>query len=133
MTRLYYALPESGYPDLVAFLGSLEPKLRLKLLNQFYLLITQPLPNEPIVKHFTIEKYCELYELRIRGKIMVRIIFALREDGSILFLAPFIKRHKRNTMQALESSLRMLKQIHAKDLGVCEVPISELVRDISTK
>ena len=47
MMKLYYALPEKSSPDLVSFLGSLDTKLREKLLKQFYLLMTHPLPGEP--------------------------------------------------------------------------------------
>ena len=64
--------------------------------------------REPYVKHFCIERYQALYELRAKSKNLVRIIFTLTDDGDILFLTPFIKRHKRNTMQALDRSLDCL-------------------------
>ena len=126
--KLYYALSERGPPDLVAFMGPLDAKMKSKLLTQFHALMTQPLPTEPTVKHFTIEKYSKLYELRARCQIMVRIIFTIRGDGSILFLVPFVKKHARNTMQALDSSLKLLKQIHFGDCLVSEVPSVQLSR-----
>jgi hypothetical protein len=116
--KLYYAHTESGPPDLAAFLETLEPKLRRKLVSQFLLLTQHPMPREPTVKSFSIEKYRGLYELRARSKIMVRIIFTLRDGGGILFLTPFIKSHKRNTMQALDTSLKLLAQT---DSGACEI------------
>jgi mRNA-degrading endonuclease RelE of RelBE toxin-antitoxin system len=128
MLKLYYALPGRGPPDLVSFMESLDSKLRSKLLKQFYVLMTQPLPTEPTVKHFTIEKYGKLYELRARSQVMVRIIFTIQSDGSILFLAPFIKKHTRNTMQALDSSLKMLAQIQSGACGVKEIPITQLLK-----
>jgi len=127
MVKLCYAHADHGPPDLVAFLDSLESKLRIKLIHQFYLLMTQPLPGEPTVKHFSIEKYSALYELRARSKIMVRIVFTIQSDGSILFLAPFIKRHTRNTMQALDSSLKMLKQIQSGTCCIREIPIEKIL------
>ena len=36
---------------------------------------------EPHYKHFSIERYRELYELRERGKVLVRVIFTLRPSG----------------------------------------------------
>lgn len=67
---------------------------------------------------FSIERYQALYELRAKSKNLVRIIFTLTDSGDILFLVPFIKRHKRNTMQALERSLDYLA--HIKD-GSCSI------------
>ena len=125
--KLYYAIPGNGPPDLAAFFDLLEPKMRLKLLNQFALLLTPPLPKEPTIKHFTIGKYSGLYELRARCKVMVRIIFTLQGDGSILFLAPFVKRHARNTMQALDASLKMLAQIKNGTCSVEEMPIKQII------
>jgi len=125
--KLYYASSGSGPPDLIAFLDSLEPKLRQKLLRQFHLLMIHPLPREPTVKHFTIEKYRGLYELRARSKIMVRIIFTLQDDGSILFLTPFVKKDKRNTMQALDASLKLLAQIENGIYSTPEIPIKQLL------
>ena len=129
MCKLYYALPESGPQDLVSFFGLLDSKLRVKLLKQFYLLMTHPLPVEPTVKHFTIERYNKLYELRARSQVMVRIIFTIQDDGSILFLVPFIKKHTRNTMQALDSSLKILKQIQSEACHVCEIPIARIFEE----
>jgi len=126
--KLYYAPTERNPPDLVAFMGTLDPKLRSKLLSQFYMLMTQPLPGEPAVKHFGIEKYNKLYELRARSQIMVRIIFTFQDDGGIIFLVPFIKKHTRNTMQALDGSLKMLRQIENGVSGVQEVPITKLLK-----
>ena len=66
--------------------------------------------KEPHFKHFVLEKYKMLYELRERNKVLVRIIFTI-QDGDIILLAPFIKRQPRDTMKALELSLRMLADI----------------------
>ena len=67
--------------------------------------------SEPQVKHFSIERYRKFYELRERIRVLVRIIFTIDEAGNIILLHPFIKRHQRNTYQALEISLGMLEQI----------------------
>lgn len=131
MTKLFYAQPENGAPDLVSFIEALDEKLLMKLLSQFYMLMTQPVPGEPTVKHFTIEKYSKLYELRARSQVMARIVFTIRNDGSILFLAPFIKRHTRNTMQALDCSLKMLRQIHTGACQAREVPIGKLLGGVA--
>ena len=57
---------------------------------------------------------------------MVRIIFTLQGDGSILFLTPFVKKDKRDTMRALDASLKLLAQIENGICSVEEVPIKQL-------
>lgn len=95
-----------------AFLSSLDEKLRMKLLRQIVLLARTPRSGlkEPHYKHFSLERYRDLYELREKNKVLVRIIFTIR-DGDIILLTPFIKRQPRDTMKALEQSLRMLADI----------------------
>jgi len=128
--KLYYASAESGTPDLAEFLGTLEPKLRIKLIHQFHQLMTQPLPVEPTVKHFSIERYSALYELRARSQVMVRIVFTIRDDGNILFLVPFVKKHTRNTMQALNGSLKILKQAQLGECRVEEMTVEWILKEI---
>ena len=106
-----YHPPERAAP-LETFISSLEPKLRRKLRRQFFLLANTPLCElkEPHFKHFVLEKYSQFYELREKSKILVRIIFVM--DGEdILLLTPFIKRQPRDTMRALDASIRMLAEI----------------------
>ena len=47
------------------------------------------------------DRYSSLYELRAKSKTLVRIIFTMTPDGDVLFLTPFVKQHRRDTMQAL--------------------------------
>ena len=106
-----YHPPERAAP-LATFISSLEPTLRRKLRRQFFLLANTPLCElkEPHFKHFVLEKYSQFYELREKSKILVRIIFVM--DGEdILLLTPFIKRQPRDTMRALDASIRMLAEI----------------------
>ena len=128
MKKLLMFTPQEGLPRLTTFLKSLDPKLRAKLESLFLMLAVTPagLLHEPYVKHFTIEKYSELYELRAKSKILVRIIFTVRPDGAVLFLAPFIKSHKRNTMQALDASLKMLSQLDDGSGSTQELTINTL-------
>lgn len=118
--KLLITAPNEGAPPLYAFLDNLEEKQRQKLFSLFALLLQAPdaAMREPYVKHFKIERYQALYELRAKSKNLVRIIFTLTEEGDVLFLAPFIKRRRRDTMQALDVSLRLLAK--TKD-GSCSV------------
>ena len=112
MRTIKIYVPPGQPGPLLEFLSSLDEKLRRKLLWQIFRLSQIPLCNlkEPHFKHFVLEKYSQLYELREKNKVLVRIIFTIR-DGDIILLAPFIKRQPRDTMKALEQSLRMLAEI----------------------
>lgn len=98
-----YKPPERASP-VVAFLDGLEPKFREKLILQILQLSKTPRSGlkEPHYKHFSIERYRDLYELREKGKMMVRIIFSFCPGGEVVLLYAFVKRQKRDTMQALE-------------------------------
>ena len=127
--KLYYMVSDSGPPLLLSFLDSLDSKSRMKLIRLFQILLNSPLPCEPLVKHFNIERYSALYELRARSKVMIRVIFTIREDGGILLLKPFVKKQPRNTAQALEASLRMLAQIETGTCSVREMLIHDLLEE----
>lgn len=127
MKKLLMFTPQEGAPPLSAFLKTLDPKLLAKLESLFVMLAVSPgLLHEPYVKHFSIERYNALYELRAKSKLLVRIIFTIRPGGDILFLTPFIKTHKRNTMQALDASLKMLSQLDDGSGSIRELTINTL-------
>ena len=78
--------------------------------------------KEPYVKHFSIEKYKRLYELRLKAaRTMVRIIF-YNIDENVILLNAFIKRDKRDTEQALEQALKLIEHLDR----VSETPVDYL-------
>lgn len=63
---------------------------------------------EPYVKHFSIEKYRQLYECRIKATgRMVRVIF-YEHNSEILLLHAFYKRDRKDTEKALEAARKLL-------------------------
>lgn len=112
MRSVKYYRPRDSQGLLMEFMEMLNEKLRYKLMKQLMRLYEIPLCDfkEPHFKHFGLEKYSRLYELREKNKVLVRIIFTI-QDGDIILLAPFIKRQTRDTMRALEQSLRMLAEL----------------------
>ena len=78
--------------------------------------------KEPYVKHFAVEKYKSLYELRLKASgTMVRIIF-YNIENNIILLNAFVKRDKRDTEQALEHALKLIEKL---DRGA-ETPVDYL-------
>lgn len=121
-----YTPPERAAP-VARFIDDLEPKLRDKLIRQLIELPNTPRVNlrEPHFKHFTLERYRDLYELRARGKVLVRIIFTIRPNGEILLLHAFIKRQSRDTMQALEQALNVMAQVRDRPKLAVEYIVRE--------
>lgn len=113
MRELYTYQPHGQSSTVLTFLHQLEPKLREKLLWQFFRLSCSQLCQlrEPHFKHFTLERYKDLYELRIKNKMLIRIIFTLRPNGDAILLHAFFKKQNRDTNQALEQALRILADL----------------------
>lgn len=102
--------PPGREAQMTDFFETLDPRLRDKLIRQLIALPHTPRAalREPHFKHFSLERYRDLYELRERGRVMVRVIFTLLPDGAVLLLYAFVKRQRRDTMQALERALQVL-------------------------
>ena len=69
--------------------------------------------------------YRDIYELRERGKVLVRVIFTIRPNGEIVLLHAFVKRQSRDTMRALEQSLSVLTQLMEHPELVTEYKVRE--------
>ena len=126
MIRLLTAVPAEGPPPLCRFFHDLDNKQRDKLLTLFLMLMRMPaaVMREPYVKHFTVARYQALYELRAKSRVMVRIIFCKSAKGDIIFLTPFTKRDRRDTMRALEAALAQKAAIEDGTCSVQELSIN---------
>ena len=109
------------------FIEGLAPKLREKLLRQIIPLPRMPpsILREPHYKHFTLERYRVFYEVRAKNGIAVRIIFTILPEGKILLLYGFSKRQSRDTMRALEQSMRILAEFREHPEHAIEYKIKE--------
>lgn len=119
--------PPGEVSQVEAFIEDLHPKLRDKLVCQIFRLSRTPPTElkEPHYKHFSIEKYREFYELREKNRIVVRIIFTMLPSGEILLLYAFQKRQSRDTMRALEHSLRLLSLLRDHPEHAVEYTVKE--------
>lgn len=122
--------PPGGASQVEAFIEGLDPKLRDKLVWQIFRLSRTPAAalKEPHYKHFTIEKYRNLYELREKNRVVIRIIFTVQPDGEILLLHAFQKRQPRDTMQSLERSLKLLSLLREHPECAVEYKVKEELR-----
>ena len=127
MTGILICHPPNAAAQPTQFIEGLEPKLREKLLRQLIFLPRTPRANlrEPHFKHFSLERYRDLYELREKSKIMVRVIFTVLPDGNILLLHAFVKQRRRDTMQALDQALRVLAEYRECPQYAAEYKVKE--------
>jgi len=103
---------KDGENPIAAFAGKFNEKITKKMRFVFLYISDERNPlREPHVKHFTIEKYKRLYELRLKASnTMIRIIY-FHIDEDIVLLHAFVKRDKRDTEQALEYALKLIEKI----------------------
>ena len=69
----------------------------------------------------TCQNSCEITEILRR----LRIIFCTLPNGDVLLLHGFVKRQKRDTMQALEQSIRILDALREHPERAVEYKIKE--------
>lgn len=109
MRKIYVYRNDAGEVPVLCFIESTHKKIRSKF--DFMLQFVKDERNmlcEPYVKHFSIDKYKMLYELRIRANgTMVRVIYYKAEENIILLHA-FFKKSRRDTENALEYALKIL-------------------------
>lgn len=75
---------------------------------------------EPHIKHFSLERYRQLYELRLRAAgMMVRVIFC-EQKGDVVLLHAFYKRNKKDTEKSLETAYKILIKISDENGNVSE-------------
>lgn len=103
---------ENPKMSITAFIDELNPKIRKKYEFVLKLISDENYqPREPYVKHFTIERFKKLYEIRLKASnTMLRIIY-YEKNKSIVLLHAFVKKDKRDTEHALNHSLKLIEAI----------------------
>ena len=93
--------PPGVEPPLYAFIDALDGKLKAKLLWQIFRLRNLPACElkEPHFKHFSLERYSQMYELREKGKVLIRIVFTVQNEDVILslYILSDIQQHPDRT------------------------------------
>ena len=80
---LIYQAPDKTAP-VPDFIDGLDPRLREKIIIRLYHLSLSHKPElkEPHFKRFSLERYRDLCELRVKSKMLIRIIFYLCPNGN---------------------------------------------------
>jgi len=114
--RKIYAYTKDNRSPVEEFIKATNDKIKEKLIFQLVYIKDESNPFcEPYVKHFSMERYRKMYELRLKAaETMIRIIF-YEHDGEIVFLHAFHKRDRKDTDRGLESALKILESIVDKN------------------
>lgn len=115
--------PPGQVSQVEAFIEGLHPKLREKLVWQIFRLSRTP-PAGLKEPHYK-QKYRDFYELREKNRIVIRVIFTMLPSGEVLLLHAFQKRQSRDTMRALEQSLRLLSLLRDHPEHAVEYTVKE--------
>ena len=110
--RKIYAYIKDNRSPVEEFIKAMNDKIKDKLLFQLIFISSESNPFcEPYVKHFSMERYRKMYEIRLKAaETMIRIIF-YEHDGEIVFLHAFHKRDRKDTDKGLETALKILESI----------------------
>ena len=127
MKGIYIYQPPDKPAALPAFIEDLDPRLREKIIIWLLYLSQHQKPElkEPHFKRFSLERYRDLCELRVKSTVLIRIIFFLRSNGDVMLLYGFIKHQKRDTMQALEQAVSVLSALREHPERAVEYKVKE--------
>ncbi len=108
LRKVFMYCTEDKRVPIKEFLSAANKKVQKKFDFMLKYIKTEDVLCEPHVKHFSIEKYKMLYELRLKAAgSMVRIIYFVAGENIILLHA-FYKRDRKDTEHALEYALKLL-------------------------
>lgn len=130
--KTLYLYQDKGDNAVKRFLQSFPSKQQERLLRQIAMLLLPQL-GKPPVKHFQMDRYRSLYELRDKYKTtLTRIIFTYDAAGNVILLEAFIKNHKRKTDAALASALAKMRRIELDPTHfLLEVDITDYFKQIA--
>ena len=117
--REIYYLNIPGSKNLLEdFLDNINIKVKKKLIFLFrYVMNKDNALCEPYIKHFSVERYRHLYEMRLKADgSMVRFLFFFKSEDELVILNAFYKRDKKDTEQALDYALKLLKEARSENI-----------------
>ena len=126
--RKIYAYTKDNRSPVEEFILATNDKIKEKLIFQLVYIKDESTPFcEPYVKHFSMERYRQMYEIRVKAaERMMRIIF-YEKNGEIILLHAFYKHDRKDTEKALETAHKILENITDKNGNVKEEYRKELV------
>ena len=122
--RSIYIYKDDKDSQLELFFENANEKLQSKFKSILTYISNKKNPLcEPYVKHISISKYRELYEIRMKvSGNMVRVLF-MKQGEDIVLLYVFYKKNSKDTERALEAAFKILNKM--RDNGeIVEIQIA---------
>ena len=112
VTKIYTFCERDGQSPFLSLFHQLDKNLQQKILKGLRCMALFPSYRaQPHVKHFSIERYSQLYEYRERIRILFRVIYTLDTAKNIILLVPFVKKRDKDTQRALELAVQRMETI----------------------
>ncbi len=110
--RNIYIYKNENKNQVEQFFKNSNEKLRSKLKGILTYILNEKNPLcEPYVKHISIARYRELYEIRMKvSGNMVRVLF-VKQGEDIVLLYAFYKKSGKDTEKALEAAFKMMNRM----------------------
>ncbi len=110
--RKIYIYRSGNENDVQSFFKKTDEKTHSKFKSILTYISNEKNPLcEPYVKHISIGRYRELYEIRMKvSGNMVRVLF-VKQSEDIVLLYAFYKRSGKDTEKALEVAYKMLNKM----------------------
>ncbi len=110
--RKIYIYRSGSENDVQSFIEKTAEKTQSKFKSILTYISNDKYPLcEPYVKHISISRYRELYEVRMKvSRNMVRVLF-VKQDTNIVLLYAFYKKNGKDTEKALEMAFKMLNKM----------------------
>ena len=110
--RNIYIYKNENESQVAIFLENTDEKMKQKFATILAYISDEKNPLcEPYVKHISVGRYRELYEIRMKvSGNMVRVLF-VKQDADIVLLYAFYKRSGKDTEKALETAYKPINRL----------------------
>lgn len=110
--RNIYIYKNENESQVANFLKNADEKMKQKFATILAYISDEKNPLcEPYVKHISVGRYRELYEIRMKASgNMIRVLF-VKQDADIVLLYAFYKRSGKDTEKVLETAYKTLNRL----------------------
>ena len=123
--RNIYIYKDETESQVQHFFENADEKLRNKFKSILNYLSNDKNPLcEPYVKHISIGRYRELYEIRMKASgTMVRVLFVKQGEDIVLLYASY-KRSGKDTEKALDIAFKLLNRMRGNGVEMVKIKVA---------
>ncbi|OGK56151.1 hypothetical protein A3J15_02815 [Candidatus Roizmanbacteria bacterium RIFCSPLOWO2_02_FULL_38_10] len=114
--KIFFYRTSSGKEIVIDFIDSFSNKRMLKIRTEIRLLEEYGLSLLSTSKVKKLAGYTNLYELRIKAGIQIRLFFAFVSPDSILILHGFIKKTNKTPLNEIKTAINRVKEFDTSEV-----------------